>query len=116
MSEVLNDNCFDICDKQTELPFLSVQEGLCFRNCISKFSVFYPTLGRNLEHADFRFYNDKYMEEAQKKYSGLKQLASDPWEKEKNKIYEEIAAKKQHNFAIWENNQPSPFTGSLSII
>ncbi len=55
LSESLQENCFDICaTKAPELPFLSVQEGLCFRNCINKFNVFYPTLKQNLAHADYR--------------------------------------------------------------
>ena len=57
MSEALHDNCFGLCaTKAPELPFLSVPEGLCFRNCITKFSVFYPTLRRNLETADYKHY------------------------------------------------------------
>ncbi len=55
MSETLHENCYDICaTRAPELPFLSVQEGSCMRNCVTKFSVFYPTLKMNLEHADYR--------------------------------------------------------------
>ena len=55
LAESLQSQCFLKCERVgTELPFLSVQEGLCFRNCLTKFSVFYPTLQVNLEHADFK--------------------------------------------------------------
>ncbi len=59
MSEALHDSCYEICaTRAPELPFLSVQEGSCMRNCITKFSVFYPTLRVNLESADYR-HNEK---------------------------------------------------------
>jgi hypothetical protein len=95
MADILNDRCFEVCEKPTDLPFLSVQEGLCYRNCISKFSVFYPTLGRNLKHADFHYSRQKYLEEGLKKYPHLKPLSIDPWAKESEKLIEEFLAKKQ---------------------
>ena len=45
MSEAMVDNCYEVCGNKANLPFLSVAEGACFRNCVTKFSVFYPTLG-----------------------------------------------------------------------
>ena len=83
MSEALHENCFDICaTRAPELPFLSLQEGLCFRNCVTKFSVFYPTLKRNLETADYRHYEQTFLEEGAKKNPAVRKAMTDPWEKE----------------------------------
>ena len=84
MSEALHSNCFELCaTRAPELPFLSVQEGLCFRNCLTKFSVFYPTLKQNLESADYHHYNQQFVAEASKKDANIRKLVSDPWEKER---------------------------------
>ena len=40
--------CYDVCQQENELAFLSIQEGRCFRNCISKLSFFYPSLNKSL--------------------------------------------------------------------
>ena len=101
MSEALHDNCFDICaTKAPELPFLSVQEGTCMRNCITKFSVFYPTLRINLEHADYRHTEQVYLQEAQKKNADIRKAFFDPWEKDRNNLLEEYIRKRQaHQWA-----------------
>ena len=88
MTEALHENCFAVCgNKQDDLPFLSVAEGLCFRNCVTKFSVFYPTLQANLASADFRHYERQLLDEGAKKDSKIKAALSDPWEKESSAIF-----------------------------
>ena len=88
MAEVLQDNCFDLCNNEgSDLPFLSVPEGLCFRNCITKFAVFYPTLQQNLAHADFRHYERQLIDEGAKKDPRIKSALTDPWEKESKQIF-----------------------------
>ena len=91
MSEALHENCYDICgNKAPELPFLSVQEGSCMRNCITKFSVFYPTLKVNLEHADYRHTEQLYPQEGSKKIPELRKGLFDPWEKERTGLFDEL--------------------------
>ena len=91
LSEALHENCFKICaTKAPELPFLSVQEGLCFRNCITKFSVFYPTLKENLVTADFRHYEQELINEGAKKDPMIKKSLIDPWEKERDTLLDEM--------------------------
>ena len=95
-SEVLHENCFEACaTKAPELPFLSVQEGLCFRNCVTKFSVFYPTLQVSLQNSDFRHYEDQILQESSKKDTRIKSALSDTREKESTKFFQEFVNKKQ---------------------
>lgn len=54
-AERLHDTCVDVCGDKANLPFLSLQEGLCFRNCLTKFSNFFPTLQPNLQSAEFMY-------------------------------------------------------------
>ena len=96
MSEALHENCYDICaTKAPELPFLSVQEGTCMRNCVTKFSVFYPTLRNNLENADYRHYEKQLLTEVAKKNPQLSSAMSDPWEKEKAALLSKLT--ERHN-------------------
>ena len=95
MSEALHETCFDICaTKAPELPFLSVQEGMCMRNCVTKFSVFYPTLRINLEHADYRHTEEVYLQEGAKKNPEIRKAQQDPWEKDRNTLFEEMLLKR----------------------
>ena len=52
--ENVHDACYDKCAQSNDLTFMSIQEGKCFRNCITKFSYFYPSLTANLKDASFR--------------------------------------------------------------
>lgn len=94
MSEVLQENCFEACGDKAELPFLSVQEGLCFRNCITKFSVFYPTLRRNLIYTEHQSIEEKAIEQAAKKYQSVKNALTDPWEKERDNLLKDFVQRK----------------------
>ena len=94
MTEALHENCYDICaTKAPQLPFLSVQEGSCLRNCITKFSVFYPTLRNNLATADFRHYEQQLIQESAKKNASVRAAINDPWEKERTALLEQLTAK-----------------------
>ena len=93
MAEMLQENCFDICGNKSDMPFLSVSEGLCFRNCVTKFAVFYPTLQVNLAEADFRFYEKQLIEEGAKKNPRIRAALSDPWEKESTQIFANLGQK-----------------------
>ena len=47
-------SCYDSCKENNELTYLSIKEGKCFRNCITKVGYFYPTLNFNLRDASYR--------------------------------------------------------------
>ena len=53
------DACFHKCEQNAGTPFLSTPEGLCFRNCITKFGVFYPTLKQNMNDAPHTYWREK---------------------------------------------------------
>ena len=65
------------------------------RNCVTKFSVFYPTLRVNLEHADYHHTEQVYMQEEAKKNPEIRKGLFDPWEKERNSIFEELIRKRE---------------------
>ena len=44
--ESAHNACFDVCEQNNELTFLSIQEGKCFRNCISKLNFLTPHFGK----------------------------------------------------------------------
>ena len=50
----MQDSCYDKCAEDNDFTFLSIREGKCFRNCITKVSYYYPTLKTNLKDASFR--------------------------------------------------------------
>lgn len=39
LSHTLQTNCYEACAEETEFTFLTLNEGLCVRNCITKFGV-----------------------------------------------------------------------------
>ena len=54
-------SCFEQTDKNDTVPFLTAFEGTQFRNCITKFSTWIPTLRGNLEESAFRQLSNKLM-------------------------------------------------------
>ena len=44
----LQDVCFDACKSEPDVAMVSYSEGLCMRNCMTKYSVWEPTLKQNL--------------------------------------------------------------------
>ena len=65
------------------------------RNCITKFSVFYPTLRNNLATADYRHYEQQLIQDGAKKNSQIRAALTDPWEKERNSLLEQLIKKPQ---------------------
>jgi hypothetical protein len=63
------------------VPFLTVDEGLRFRNCVTKYSVWLPTLKSNLEDTSFEF-NLKKLIGADK----------DPWAAKQKELLAKYAA------------------------
>lgn len=79
-TRAIGNNCFETCNKRDDTPFLTVKEGFCFRNCITKFSSWYPTLNNNLENASYRFYEQKLEEITDAEHR------ADPWETARDKM------------------------------
>ncbi len=52
----LHDQCFVKCSNKNDLSYLTMQEGLCFRNCLNKFNNWYPRLAQQTENAAFKTY------------------------------------------------------------
>lgn len=78
-----SEGCFKVCTQRTDVPFLTVQEGLCFRNCLTKFAVYLPEFNRAMKDTNASFYREKYSQE-----NGL---AVDPWEKQGNRLRQKYA-------------------------
>jgi len=47
----LQDNCFEKCAQSWDAGMLTYNEGLCVRNCFTKFGNWYPTLNYNMRDA-----------------------------------------------------------------
>ena len=67
----LQENCFNACAKPNDLTFLTIQEGMCLRNCITKFSLWYNTFGD--ASADAAYWKNKQLLD-----EGVSQ-GGDPW-------------------------------------
>jgi hypothetical protein len=92
---VLTDNCFAKCEQANEAPFMTVSEGLCFRNCITKFNAFYPTLKSNLVDAPFRYYEEKTHNLLLQKDEAYAAKCTDEWGEKIAGIANEYIANKQ---------------------
>ena len=82
----LHGSCFDYCTDRTDVPFMTIKEGLCFRNCITKFSVWYPTLGANIQDSA----HSHYASEIAKIENQRSGATTDPWEGARAKLLNEI--------------------------
>ena len=49
----LHGGCFARCVEDNDQAFMTITEGKCFRNCMTKMSYFYPTLRKNLENSPY---------------------------------------------------------------
>jgi len=52
----LHDQCFTKCTTKNDLSYMTVAEGLCFRNCLNKFNNWYPRLNEQTQDAAFKTY------------------------------------------------------------
>ena len=78
-ADVLSANCFIKCEKPNDAPFMSTTEGICFRNCMTKFSVFYPSLRANLVDAAFRFNEERTHKLLEKRSEDYRASTIDNW-------------------------------------
>ena len=49
--------CFQKCAQRTDVPMLTVKEGLCFRNCITKLGSFVPTVNASMQGTSAEHYD-----------------------------------------------------------
>ena len=66
--------CYKKCVEREDVPFLTVPEGLCFRNCITKMAVFMPTLRENMENTQASHLAQQYSDH-------VMPASADPWDK-----------------------------------
>ena len=50
--EHTHDRCFDMCEQANDLTFLSIPEGKCFRNCITKIGYLLPAVHKSFQQGD----------------------------------------------------------------
>ena len=56
LMENLHEGCYLKCSTKKDVTYLTMQEGLCFRNCLNKFNSWYPRLQQNTQDAAFKTY------------------------------------------------------------
>lgn len=56
IGEALHEACFTKCATKKDITYLTMQEGLCFRNCMNKFNNWYPRLEENTRGAAYKTY------------------------------------------------------------
>jgi len=84
MMEHLQAECLGVCEQDNMVPILSLQEGFCLRNCMSKFSNAYSLLGRNMESTNANYLYNEYMETQAKKDPAFRKELQDPWAQERD--------------------------------
>ena len=52
----LHGQCFTKCSAKKDITYLTMQEGLCFRNCLNKFNSWYPRLEEHTRDAAYKTY------------------------------------------------------------
>lgn len=52
----LQDKCFSACADKWDVQYLTYTEGLCVRNCFTKFNNWYPTFEQNIGDAPVKDY------------------------------------------------------------
>ena len=58
-TKYVHEECFKQSASRTDWPALTVEEGSRFRNCIHKYSVWLPTLDRNLRNSAYHYNLEK---------------------------------------------------------
>ena len=51
--EAAQEGCFDACEQPNELTFLSIPEGICLRNCVTKLNYLMPMLDRRVQNSSW---------------------------------------------------------------
>ena len=72
--------CYTACLKKEDFTILTVEEGMCFRNCLTKFGVWYKTFPQASMDAQFK----------QDLGDMAKQAPKDPWQKSQARWIEKL--------------------------
>ena len=81
-AEELHDACYSMASKENEKAYMTIQEGMYFRNCINKFSVLFSTLPLRLKNRECQQAYADADEIANQKRPELRTLSEDPWGQE----------------------------------
>jgi hypothetical protein len=71
--------CYAKCATRDDVPMLTVKEGLCFRNCITKLGSFLPSMNQSMQGTSAIHYNNQSQIKG-----GL--IIEDPWAAEKEEL------------------------------
>lgn len=67
----MNEECYKQCLQKDDWPALTVEEGNRFRNCLTKYNVWWSSLDRNIQHSAYRYNMEKlYAEQAPEMLDG----------------------------------------------
>lgn len=88
--------CFNKAALDNEQPFLTMQEALAYRNCISKAAIMYQTLKFRLQNREFIQVNKEVDELVLKKQPDIRAMVEDPWKEEGDQLREKYAKKKAY--------------------
>merc|ERR1719469_204664 len=78
VTSVYTSACYEKCAEQHNgAAFFSIPEGHCFRNCITKFNTWFPSLKTNLSDAPFHFHEKKLHEHLMEKDANYLRLNTD---------------------------------------
>jgi hypothetical protein len=58
-SRAIHSACYDQTAVRKDFPVLTYEEGVRFRNCVTKFSVWMPTLKENLRNTAYHYNCEK---------------------------------------------------------
>lgn len=58
-SRAIHNACYDQAAVRKDFPVLTYDEGVRFRNCVTKFSVWMPTLKENLRNTAYHYNVEK---------------------------------------------------------
>ena len=54
--EHMHEGCYTKCTSKPDVTYMTMQEGLCFRNCLNKFNSWYPGFNQASNGAAFKTY------------------------------------------------------------
>ena len=79
LAETIHENCYDKCQGNYGLAMMSLQEGYCYRNCITKYVTWFPTIKTNLREAPYKFHEQKLIDNLMENDSKFASANTDPW-------------------------------------
>ena len=58
---------------------MSLQEGYCYRNCITKYITWFPTIKTNLREAAYKYHEEKLIDHLKETDPAFAASQVDPW-------------------------------------